>query len=618
MFNGTGVAKDEARAASLFRRAALRGSPIAQNRLARILSLGRGAPANPAEAIKWHLIAKAGGNGDPYLDQFAAQQTPEIRAAAEAGGAAMARRPAGEILNPVACRADRPTLTRHRRRPMHMTPPALESSPLRDDRPSSRCNVMLRSALLNVMTAAARKAGRSLKRDFGEVEHLQVSLKGPANFVTAADRRTEEMLLAELTKARPGYGFLGEEGGRQAGDDKSHCWIVDPLDGTTNFLHGIPQFAISIGLEREGVIVAGVIYNPANEELFTAERGKGAFLNDQRLRVAARRRMADAVVACGLPHFGRGDLAFVPPGIRRRPGARRRPAPVRRRRARPRLGRGRPFRRLLGARPFALGHGGRHPDGARGRRLRHRSRRRGRHFHQETDCRRQRVPPPRFDRLPQGGGHSVEAGPADRDGRPQVSDTLHGHGMAWGRALCCLVSRNDPISHDPLQQQQPLVRSAREYRGISVRSDYPPPYFVNSGQSDCFRRTKHSSMICGAELDIDPFKVSSPRIFLVRMLVFVVLGLLLVIILNRQIWAAFLANPGLNTLIIGVLLIGIVLAFRQVIRLFPEIAWVNSFRLADPGLAVERPPVLLAPMAAILGDRGGPHGDFIADDAEPA
>src|ERR1700688_4145145 len=167
---------------------------------------------------------------------------------------------------------------------------------------------MLRSALLNVMTAAARKAGRSLKRDFGEVENLQVSLKGPANFVTAADRRTEEILQAELTKARPGYGFLGEEGGRQDGDDKSHCWIVDPLDGTTNFLHGIPQFAISIALEREGVIVAGVIYNPANEELFTAERGKGAFLNDQRLRVAGRRKLNECVIGCGLPHLGRGDL----------------------------------------------------------------------------------------------------------------------------------------------------------------------------------------------------------------------------------------------------------------------------------------------------------------------
>jgi myo-inositol-1(or 4)-monophosphatase len=169
---------------------------------------------------------------------------------------------------------------------------------------------MLRSALLNVMVAAARKAARSLKRDFGEVEKLQVSLKGPANFVSSADHRAEDILRAELARARPGYGFLGEEGGRQEGADKSHCWIVDPLDGTTNFLHGIPQFAISIGLEREGTIVAGVVYNPANEELFLAERGKGAFLNDQRLRVAARRRLSDAVVACGLPHLGRGDLAL--------------------------------------------------------------------------------------------------------------------------------------------------------------------------------------------------------------------------------------------------------------------------------------------------------------------
>ena len=167
---------------------------------------------------------------------------------------------------------------------------------------------MLRSALLNVMIQAARKAGRTLKRDFGEVEHLQVSLKGPANFVTAADRRVEQILHEELAKARPGYGFIGEEGGRREGADKTHTWIVDPLDGTSNFLHGIPQFAISIALEREGTIVAGLVYNPANEELFTAERGKGAFLNDQRLRVAARQRLIDAVVACGLPHHGKGDL----------------------------------------------------------------------------------------------------------------------------------------------------------------------------------------------------------------------------------------------------------------------------------------------------------------------
>jgi myo-inositol-1(or 4)-monophosphatase len=161
---------------------------------------------------------------------------------------------------------------------------------------------------MNVMLQAARKAARTLKRDFGEVEHLQVSLKGPANFVTATDRRAEQILHEELSRARPGYGFLGEEGGRREGADKTHTWIVDPLDGTTNFLHGIPQFAVSIALEREGTIVAGLIYNPATEELFTAERGKGAFLNDRRVRVAVRQRLVDAVVACGLPHHGRGDL----------------------------------------------------------------------------------------------------------------------------------------------------------------------------------------------------------------------------------------------------------------------------------------------------------------------
>ncbi|MET0724608.1 MAG: inositol monophosphatase family protein, partial [Tardiphaga sp.] len=137
--------------------------------------------------------------------------------------------------------------------------------------------------------------------------HLQVSQKGPAKFVSLADQRAEEMLYTDLSKARPGYGFLGEEGGNRDGTDKSHSWVVDPLDGTTNFLHGIPQFAISIGLQREGTIIAGVIYNPANDELYIAERGKGAFLNDQRLRVAGRRRLDECVIACGLPHIGRGD-----------------------------------------------------------------------------------------------------------------------------------------------------------------------------------------------------------------------------------------------------------------------------------------------------------------------
>jgi len=170
---------------------------------------------------------------------------------------------------------------------------------------------MLRSALLNVMIKAAHKASRRLKRDFGEIEKLQVSFKGPANFVTAADRAAEETLREELMQARPGYGFLGEEGGAHEGSDKSHRWIVDPLDGTMNFLHGIPHFAISIALEREGTIIAGVIYNPVSDDLFTAERGKGAFLNDQRLRVAARKRLADAVVACALPHPSRGDIELT-------------------------------------------------------------------------------------------------------------------------------------------------------------------------------------------------------------------------------------------------------------------------------------------------------------------
>ena len=168
---------------------------------------------------------------------------------------------------------------------------------------------MQHSALLNVMMKAARKAARQLNRDFGEVEKLQVSVKGPANFVTAADRKAEQTLRDELMTARPGYSFVGEEGGRIDGPDKSHTWYVDPLDGTTNFLHGIPHFAISIGLEREGTMVAALVYNPVSDEMFIAERGKGAFVNDQRLRVAGRRTMQDAVVACGLPHRGRGGLA---------------------------------------------------------------------------------------------------------------------------------------------------------------------------------------------------------------------------------------------------------------------------------------------------------------------
>jgi myo-inositol-1(or 4)-monophosphatase len=161
------------------------------------------------------------------------------------------------------------------------------------------------SALLNVMIAAARKAGRALSRDFGEVEQLQVSRKGPADFVSTADLKAEKTLFEELSKARPGYCFLMEERGAVEGTDKTNRWHVDPLDGTLNFLHGIPHWAISIGLEREGVLVAGVVYNVIRDELYWAEKGQGAYLNDKRLRVAARKEMQDSVFATGSPFVGK-------------------------------------------------------------------------------------------------------------------------------------------------------------------------------------------------------------------------------------------------------------------------------------------------------------------------
>ena len=169
------------------------------------------------------------------------------------------------------------------------------------------------SATVQVMIAAARKAARGLKRDFGEVALLQVSRKGPGDFVTAADRKAEQVLFEELSKARPGYGFLMEERGAVEGTDKTPRWIVDPLDGTTNFLHGMPHFAISIALERDGAVVAGVVYNPVTEELFWGERGRGAFLNNEvRLRVSARRELPDSVVATGIPWGGRpGHAKFL-------------------------------------------------------------------------------------------------------------------------------------------------------------------------------------------------------------------------------------------------------------------------------------------------------------------
>jgi len=161
------------------------------------------------------------------------------------------------------------------------------------------------SPTLNVMIAAARKAARALARDFGEVENLQISRKGPSDFVTSADLKAEKTLFEELSKARPGYGFVMEERGVVEGTDKTNRWLVDPLDGTTNFLHGIPHFAVSIGLEREGVLVAGVVYNVVRDELFWAEKGAGAYLNDRRLRVAARSDMRDALIATGTPFYGK-------------------------------------------------------------------------------------------------------------------------------------------------------------------------------------------------------------------------------------------------------------------------------------------------------------------------
>jgi myo-inositol-1(or 4)-monophosphatase len=186
----------------------------------------------------------------------------------------------------------------------------------------------MRSALLNVMVSAATKAGRNLAKDFGEVENLQVSVKGPADFVSNADRRAEQIVFEELQKARPTYGFLGEEGTEVKGTDGQHRWIVDPLDGTTNFLHGIPMFAVAIALQRGEDIVASVIFNPVMDELYTAEKGGGAWLNDRkRLRVATRKHLADTVIVTGINSQGRAldllqlkQLAQVTPavaGIRR-------------------------------------------------------------------------------------------------------------------------------------------------------------------------------------------------------------------------------------------------------------------------------------------------------------
>ncbi|MEL6167672.1 MAG: inositol monophosphatase family protein [Pseudomonadota bacterium] len=164
------------------------------------------------------------------------------------------------------------------------------------------------SANLNVMVKAARKAGRSLVKDFREVENLQVSSKGAGDFVSRADIAAEKIVRDELMGARPNYGWVGEESEAEEGTDPTRRWIVDPLDGTTNFLHGMPHWAVSIALEHKGEIVAGVIFDPAKDELFQAEKGQGAWMNGQRLRVSDRTAMIEAVFATGLPFGGRPTL----------------------------------------------------------------------------------------------------------------------------------------------------------------------------------------------------------------------------------------------------------------------------------------------------------------------
>ena len=162
-----------------------------------------------------------------------------------------------------------------------------------------------RSALINVMMKAAEKAAKSLKKDFGEVEHLQVSRKGPADFVSTADMQSQKILREELAKARPNFGFVVEEADLAADTSgKAERWIIDPLDGTSNFLHGLPHWTVSIAAEREGEIVAGVIIDPIKNETFWAEKGVGAYCNSKRMRVSARTDMRDCLIACGVPFAG--------------------------------------------------------------------------------------------------------------------------------------------------------------------------------------------------------------------------------------------------------------------------------------------------------------------------
>ena len=170
---------------------------------------------------------------------------------------------------------------------------------------------MALSANMNVMMKAARKAGRALAKDFREVENLQVSRKGAGDFVSKADIQAEQIIKSELMNARPTYGWMAEEGGEEPGTDPTRRWIVDPLDGTTNFLHGLPHWAVSIALEHKGQIVAGAVYDPCKDELFFAEKGEGAWMNESRMRVSGRSVLIESIFATGLPFGGRADLPMT-------------------------------------------------------------------------------------------------------------------------------------------------------------------------------------------------------------------------------------------------------------------------------------------------------------------
>lgn len=164
-----------------------------------------------------------------------------------------------------------------------------------------------RSPIINVMSTAIFKAARRLTRDFGELEHLQVSRKSLGDFVSSADLAVEKVLIEELSRARPGFSFLLEESGVREGKDPNHRWIIDPLDGTTNFLHGVPHFSISVALEKQGEITAGIVYNPITDEMFWAEKGGGAYVNQRRLRVSGRKNLDECLVATGTPYGAHGD-----------------------------------------------------------------------------------------------------------------------------------------------------------------------------------------------------------------------------------------------------------------------------------------------------------------------